>query len=40
MLWEVVNGPEAWVGTQVRFDLKQEDGFTIVLFSNLTERRR
>jgi len=32
VLWEVVDGPEEWIGTQIRFDLKQEDGFTIVLF--------
>ena len=30
--WEVVDGPEEWIGTQVHFDLKQEDGYTIVLF--------
>jgi uncharacterized protein YndB with AHSA1/START domain len=30
--WEVVDGPEEWVGTQIRFELKQEDDFTIVLF--------
>ncbi|MEJ3742858.1 SRPBCC domain-containing protein [Actinomycetes bacterium KLBMP 9797] len=30
--WEVVDGPAEWIGTQVRFELKQEDGFTIVLF--------
>lgn len=30
--WEVVDGPAEWVGTQIRFDLKQEDDFTIVLF--------
>jgi uncharacterized protein YndB with AHSA1/START domain len=30
--WEVVDGPEEWIGTQIRFELKQEDGFTIVLF--------
>jgi uncharacterized protein YndB with AHSA1/START domain len=30
--WEVVDGPEEWIGTHVRFDLKQEDGYTIVLF--------
>ena len=35
MLWEVVDGPEEWVGTQIRFELKQEDGFTIVLFSHV-----
>ena len=32
VLWEVVEGPEEWIGTQVRFELSQEDGFTIVLF--------
>ncbi|MFJ5828997.1 SRPBCC domain-containing protein [Streptomyces sp. NPDC093089] len=32
VLWEVVDGPEEWIGTQVHFDLKQEDGYTIVLF--------
>jgi hypothetical protein len=32
VLWQVVDGPEEWIGTRVRFDLKQEDDFTIVLF--------
>jgi uncharacterized protein YndB with AHSA1/START domain len=35
VLWEVVDGPKEWVGTQVRFELKQEDHFTIVLFSHV-----
>ncbi len=35
VLWEVVDGPEEWIGTQVRFELKQEDDFTIVLFSHI-----
>lgn len=30
--WEVVDGPGEWIGTRIRFELKQEDGFTIVLF--------
>ncbi|MEV6966648.1 SRPBCC domain-containing protein [Hamadaea sp. NPDC051192] len=30
--WEVVDGPAEWIGTHVRFDLKQEDDFTIILF--------
>src|SRR5215207_3539785 len=34
VLWEVVDGPEEWVGTQIGFELKEEDGFTIVLFSH------
>lgn len=32
VLWKVVDGPEEWIGTQIRFELTQEDGFTIVLF--------
>jgi uncharacterized protein YndB with AHSA1/START domain len=32
--WEVVDGPEEWIGTQIRFELKEEDGYTIVLFSH------
>ncbi len=32
--WEVVDGPTEWIGTRVRFELKQEDGFTIVLFKH------
>jgi uncharacterized protein YndB with AHSA1/START domain len=32
IVWQVVNGPDEWVGTKLRFELTQEDGFTIVLF--------
>jgi uncharacterized protein YndB with AHSA1/START domain len=32
VLWEVVNGPDEWVGTHIEFELKQEDAYTIVLF--------
>ncbi|MGW7302666.1 SRPBCC family protein [Streptomyces sp. NPDC054829] len=32
VLWEVVDGPEEWIGTRVRFELKRQDDFTIVLF--------
>jgi uncharacterized protein YndB with AHSA1/START domain len=32
VLWEVVDGPEEWIGTHVSFELKQEGDFTIVLF--------
>ncbi|MEW1909281.1 SRPBCC domain-containing protein [Kitasatospora sp. NPDC085895] len=35
VLWEVVDGPEEWIGTQVRFELKQEDDYTVVLFRHL-----
>jgi uncharacterized protein YndB with AHSA1/START domain len=32
--WEVVDGPEEWIGTHVSFDLSQADDFTIVLFKH------
>ncbi|MFF3418776.1 SRPBCC domain-containing protein [Streptomyces sp. NPDC002698] len=32
--WEVVDGPEEWVGTTVTFDLKQEGEWTIILFAH------
>lgn len=31
VVWQVVEGPEEWVGTQMTFDLRQEGGFTILL---------
>jgi uncharacterized protein YndB with AHSA1/START domain len=34
VLWEVVDGPEEWIGTRIRFRLRREDGFTIVLFEH------
>ena len=34
VLWEVVDGPEAWLGTKIAFDLRQEGGCTIVLFKH------
>jgi len=34
VVWEVVDGPEEWIGTTVRWELKQEDDFTIILFSH------
>ncbi|TDW22782.1 SRPBCC family protein [Kribbella kalugense] len=30
--WEVVGGPEEWIGTEVSFALSQTDEYTIVLF--------
>jgi uncharacterized protein YndB with AHSA1/START domain len=32
VLWEVVAGPEEWVGTRVGFELSQEDDYTVVMF--------
>ncbi|WP_194833322.1 SRPBCC domain-containing protein [Nocardia sp. XZ_19_369] len=34
VLWEVVGGPEEWIGTEVVWDLKEEEGFTIILFQH------
>jgi uncharacterized protein YndB with AHSA1/START domain len=34
VLWQVAEGPAEWVGTRISFDLKQEDGFSIVLFKH------
>jgi uncharacterized protein YndB with AHSA1/START domain len=34
VVWQVVKGPAEWVGTNIRFELKQEDDFTIVLFKH------
>ncbi|MFG2823278.1 SRPBCC domain-containing protein [Kitasatospora sp. NPDC048365] len=32
VLWEVVDGPEEWIGTRVSFDLRTEGEWTILLF--------
>jgi uncharacterized protein YndB with AHSA1/START domain len=32
--WEVVDGPEEWVGTTIRWDLREEDDYTIVNFTH------
>ena len=34
VLWQVVDGPEEWIGTKVRWDLQQRDGYTIILFKH------
>lgn len=34
VLWEVVDGPEEWVGTHVVFNLAQEGDYTDVLFKH------
>lgn len=30
--WQVVGGPDEWIGTRISFDLRQEDDHVIVLF--------
>lgn len=32
--WKCVDGPEDWVGTDLSFDLSEEDGYTIVKFGH------
>ena len=32
VLWQVVGGPEDWIGTKVSFELKQDGDFTAILF--------
>ncbi|MCT7373728.1 SRPBCC family protein [Chelativorans salis] len=34
VLWQVIDGPEEWIGTRISFELKQEGDFTIVLFKH------
>ena len=33
--WKFNDGPPEWIGTEVTFELKQEENYTIVLFSHL-----
>lgn len=32
--WKCTSGPAEWIGTEITFDLKQENEFTIVLFGH------
>jgi hypothetical protein len=34
VLWQVVDGPEEWIGTKIGFDLEQRSDWTIVLFKH------
>jgi uncharacterized protein YndB with AHSA1/START domain len=34
VLWQVVDGPEEWLGTKICFDLRQDGDWTIVLFKH------
>ena len=34
VLWQVVDGPEEWIGTKISFDLKQAGDHAIVLFKH------
>jgi uncharacterized protein YndB with AHSA1/START domain len=35
VLWQVVGGPEEWIGTKISWELKQEGEYSIVLFKHL-----
>ena len=34
VLWQVVDGPEEWIGTKVSFEIRQEGDWTIVFFKH------
>ncbi|OHV41577.1 MULTISPECIES: SRPBCC family protein [Pseudofrankia] len=34
VLWEVIDGPDEWVGTQVSWELRTAGEFTIILFAH------
>lgn len=34
VLWKVVQGPEEWIGTTIRFELREEGDFVILLFKH------
>ena len=34
VLWQVVDGPEEWIGTKISFDLEQRGDWTIILFKH------
>jgi uncharacterized protein YndB with AHSA1/START domain len=35
VLWQVVGGPEEWIGTKIHWELRQEGDYVIVLFRHL-----
>jgi hypothetical protein len=34
VLWQVADGPQEWIGTEISFDLRQESEWTLVLFKH------
>ena len=34
VLWQVVDGPQEWIGTRISFDLRQEGDWTLVFFKH------
>lgn len=35
VVWELVEGPEEWMGTRISWELKQDADYIIVLFKHL-----
>jgi len=35
VLWQVVDGPEEWIGTQISWDLERDGDYTEVLFKHV-----
>jgi len=35
VVWEVMDGPEEWIGTTISFELKQDGEYIIILFKHL-----
>jgi len=35
LLWEVIDGPEEWIGTKISWELKKDGDYIIVLFKHL-----
>lgn len=34
VVWEVIDGPEEWIGTRISWELRTEGDFTIILFAH------
>lgn len=34
VLWQVIDGPQEWIGTQISFALKQDGDYVVVLFNH------
>jgi uncharacterized protein YndB with AHSA1/START domain len=34
VVWKVVDGPKEWIGTKIKWDLRQDDDYTIVSFKH------
>ncbi len=39
VVWQVVDGPEEWIGTKISFDLEERGDWTIILFKHANWKR-